>query len=161
MRLSLGVVEPAQPNIGSVDAGSPLLTVENQRGKKQIPPNLITPRVDYLLQVRGNSITGAGILGVDFLADHRTEAVRSDQIVVARLSDEVTVKCLKRRGGRIELLAENPDYPPNVINGPLAIEGLVVGLIRDGQTSTIDFASPRFREACPIQIKNYSDIISE
>ena len=128
------VEELGLPLIGSVAAGSPLLAVENQRGKIQIPPNLFSPRADYLLQVRGNSMTGAGILDGDLLAVHRTEDVRSGQIVVARLEDEVTVKRLKRRGGRIELLAENPDYAPIVVNGPLAIEGLVVGLIRDGRT---------------------------
>lgn len=60
--------------------------------------------------------------------------------VVARLGDEVTVKRLKRRGGRIELLAENPDYPPIVVNGPLFIEGLVVGLEsrREGSTKRLD-----------------------
>lgn len=62
-----------------------------------------------------------------------TAEARSGQIVVARLEDEVTVKRLKRRGGRVELIAENPDYAPIVINGPLAIEGLVVGLIRGGR----------------------------
>jgi len=122
------------PLIGSVAAGSPLLAVENQRGKIPIPPNLFSPRADYLLQVRGNSMTGAGILDGDLLAVHRTGDARSGQIVVARLGDEVTVKRLKRRGGRIDLLAENPDYPPIVVNGPLVIEGLVVGLIRDGRT---------------------------
>lgn len=54
-------------------------------------------------------MTGAGLLDGDLLAVHRTGDVRSGQIVVARLGDEVTVKRLKRRGGRIELLAENPD----------------------------------------------------
>jgi hypothetical protein len=51
------------PLIGSVAAGSPLLAVENQRGKIQISPDLFSPRADYLLQVRGNSMTGAGIFG--------------------------------------------------------------------------------------------------
>jgi SOS-response transcriptional repressor LexA len=30
-------------------------------------------------------------------------------------------------------MAENPDYAPIVVNGPLTIEGLVVGLIRGGR----------------------------
>jgi len=30
--------------------------------------------------------------------------------------------------------AENPDYAPIMVNSPLAFEGLVVGLIRDGRT---------------------------
>lgn len=122
------------PLIGSVAAGSPILAVENQLGKIQIPPTLFAPRADYLLQVRGNSMTGAGILDGDLLAVHRTEDVRNGQVVVARLEDEVTVKRLKRTGRRVELIAENPDYAPIVVEGPLAIEGLVVGLIRDGNS---------------------------
>jgi repressor LexA len=67
------------------------------------------------------------------LAVHRTAEARSGQIVVARLEDEVTVKRLQRRGGRVDLIAENPDYAPIVVKGSLVIEGLVVGLIRGGQ----------------------------
>lgn len=122
------------PLIGSVAAGSPLLAVENQLGKRQVNPALFSPRADYLLQVRGNSMTGVGILDGDLLAVHRTSEARSGQIVVARLGDEVTVKRLKRRGGRIELLAENPRYKPIVADSSLAIEGLVVGLIRTGES---------------------------
>ncbi|MBY0341166.1 MAG: repressor LexA, partial [Rhodocyclaceae bacterium] len=47
--------------------------------------------------------------------------------------DEVTVKRLSRREGRIELLAENPDYAPIPVDDSLVIEGLAVGLIRNGQ----------------------------
>jgi len=89
-------------------------------------------RADYLLQVRGNSMSGVGILDGDLLAVHRTAEAPSGQIVVARLEDEVTVKRLQRRGGRVELIAENPNFAPIVVNGPLTIEGLVVGLIRGG-----------------------------
>lgn len=120
------------PLIGSVAAGSPILAVENELGRLQIDPRLFAPRADYLLQVRGNSMTGAGILDGDLLAVHRTSEARSGQIIVARIEDEVTVKRLSRKGGRVELIAENPDYAPLVIRGPLAIEGLAVGLIRNG-----------------------------
>ena len=51
----------------------------------------------------------AGILDGDLLAIHRTEEVRSSQIIIARLEGGMTVKRLKRRGGRIELNAQNPD----------------------------------------------------
>jgi repressor LexA len=53
--------------------------------------------------------------------------------VIARLGDEVTVKRLKQRGSRVELIAENPDYKPIVVDlkrDPLAIEGIAVGVIR-------------------------------
>jgi repressor LexA len=120
------------PLIGSVAAGSPILAVENERGRLQIDPRLFTPRADYLLQVRGNSMTGAGILDGDLLAVHKTTEAKNGQIVVARIEDEVTVKRLRCRGTRIELVAENPDYPPIVVKGALALEGLAVGLIRNG-----------------------------
>lgn len=121
------------PLIGSVAAGSPLLAVENQLGKVQVNPALFSPRADYLLKVRGNSMIDAGILDGDLLVVHKTSEARSGQVVVARLEDEVTVKRLKRTGRRIELIAENPDYAPIVVEGPLAIEGIAVGLIRGGR----------------------------
>ncbi|MDE2598493.1 MAG: transcriptional repressor LexA [Rhodocyclaceae bacterium] len=121
------------PLIGSVAAGSPILAVENQRRRVQMDAGLFSPRADYLLQVRGNSMTGVGILDGDLLAVHKTAEARDGQIVVARLGDEVTVKRLSRRDGKVRLLAENPDYPPIVVDDTLAIEGLAVGLIRNGE----------------------------
>jgi repressor LexA len=122
------------PLIGSVAAGSPLLAVENQLGKVQVPPALFSPRADYLLKVRGNSMVDAGIFDGDLLAVHKTDEARSGQVVVARLDDEVTVKRLKRTGRRIELLPENSDYEPIAVEGrEFAIEGLAVGLIRGGK----------------------------
>lgn len=120
------------PLVGSVAAGSPILAVENQLGRIQLDSALFSPKADYLLKVRGNSMTGAGILDGDLLAVHKTSEARNGQIVVARLGDEVTVKRLHRKGARIELIAENPDYAPIVVEGPLDIEGLAVGLIRNG-----------------------------
>jgi repressor LexA len=120
------------PLIGSVAAGSPLLAVENQLGRMPMSANFFTPKADYLLKVRGNSMVDVGILDGDLLAVHKTSEARSGQIVVARLGEEVTVKRLKRSGKRIELIAENPDFAPIVVDGPLEIEGIAVGLIRDG-----------------------------
>lgn len=121
------------PLIGSVAAGSPLLAAENLRGHLQVDARLFNPRADYLLQVRGNSMTGVGILDGDLLAVHRADEARDGQIVVARLGDEVTVKRLSRRDGKVELLAENPDYEAIPVDDSLVIEGLAVGLIRNGQ----------------------------
>jgi repressor LexA len=77
----------------------------------------------------------AGILDGDLLAVHRTTEASNGQIVVARLGDEVTVKRFKRRGTMVELIAENRDFAPILINTrkeSLAIEGVAVGLIRGG-----------------------------
>ena len=117
--------------VGQVAAGSPILAQENIERHVRLDAALFSPRADYLLKVRGMSMKDAGILDGDLLAVHRSPEARTGQIVVARLGDEVTVKRLKRKGNRVELLAENPDYAPIVVDGPLAIEGLAVGLIRN------------------------------
>jgi repressor LexA len=125
------------PVIGRVAAGAPILAEEHVQGRYQVDPNLFTPRADYLLRVRGLSMRDAGILEGDLLAVHRTAEARSGQIVVARLGDEVTVKRLRRRGHAVQLEADNPEFAPielDLRRDALAIEGLVVGVIRNGKS---------------------------
>jgi repressor LexA len=125
------------PVIGRVAAGSPILAEEHVQGTYQVDPNLFTPRADYLLRVRGLSMRDAGILEGDLLAVHKTDDARTGQVVVARLGDEVTVKRLRRRGHAVTLLPENPDFEPievDLRSEPLAIEGIAVGVIRNGKS---------------------------
>ena len=128
------------PLVGRVAAGNPILAAEHIEAHVRLDPALFTPRADYLLRVRGQSMRDAGILDGDFLAVHRSSEARSGQIIVARLSgrsgDEVTVKRLKRRGGQLLLIAENPDFAPIVVDpkeASFAIEGVAVGLVRNGK----------------------------
>ena len=125
------------PVIGRVAAGSPILAEEHVVDRYQVDPNLFTPRADYLLRVRGMSMRDAGILEGDLLAVHRTQEARSGQIVVARLAEEVTVKRWRRRGHLVQLEAENPEFKPievDLRSEPLVIEGIAVGVIRNGKT---------------------------
>ena len=74
-----------------------------------------------------------GIYEGDYIAVKKTTQVRNNQIIVARIGDEVTVKRFSRKGRSVELLPENPDFDPIKVDGRLEnfhIEGLVVGLIR-------------------------------
>ena len=124
------------PLIGSVAAGSPMLAVENVQRRYTLDASLFRPRADFLLRVRGLSMINAGILDGDLLAVHRSSEARNGQIVVARLDDEVTVKRFRQHANMIELIAENPDFKPIVVNTDaqtLAIEGIAVGLIRGGE----------------------------
>ncbi len=121
------------PLIGKVAAGSPILAQQNVIKHPAIDPQMFRPRADYLLEVRGMSMRDAGILDGDWLAVHKQVTANSGQVVVARLGDEVTVKRLKLRGSRVELIAENPEFKPIVVDlkrEPLAIEGIAVGVIR-------------------------------
>ena len=81
------------------------------------------------------SMKDAGILDGDLVAVHRTPEVRSRQIIVARLDDEVTVKRYRQNGSLVSLLPENDEFEPIVVDlreQALVIEGVVVGVIRDG-----------------------------
>jgi repressor LexA len=121
------------PLIGKVAAGSPLLAQENVLATPSVDPGMFRPRADYLLEVRGLSMRDAGILEGDWLAVHKQAQAQSGQIVVARLGDDVTVKRLKMKGARAELIAENPDFAPIIVDlkrDPFAIEGIAVGVIR-------------------------------
>lgn len=125
----------ALPLVGRVAAGSPILAVENIESEIAVDARLFHPRADYLLRVRGDSMTGVGILDGDLLAVHRSASAEPGQIVVARLGDEVTVKRLQRDGGRVRLYAENPAYAPIEVGASedaFAIEGLAVGVVRTG-----------------------------
>jgi repressor LexA len=128
---------PGIPVIGRVAAGSPILAVQHIEGHYRIDPLLFKPRADYLLKVRGTSMRDAGILDGDLLAVHHTRDFRSGQIVIARLNDEVTVKRIRRQRHVVELIPENPAFKSLVVDlrrEPLIIEGIAVGIIRNGRT---------------------------
>lgn len=132
LRENLGI-----PVVGRVAAGSPILAEQHIQGRYQLDPALFKPRADYLLKVRGLSMRDAGILDGDLLAVHRTSEARSGQIVVARLGNEVTVKRFRRQGNQVQLLPENPGFEPILVDLKrdfFAIEGLGVGIIRNGKT---------------------------
>ena len=128
--------EQGLPLIGRVAAGSPILSEANIQARYRLDPALFKPRADYLLKVRGMSMRDAGILDGDLVAVHRTHEARPGQIVVARLHDEVTIKRLQRRGRHVELVAENPDFKPIVLDlrrDALVIERTCGGVIRNGR----------------------------
>ena len=110
--------------------------MENVQARYPLDASLFSPRADFLLRVRGLSMLNAGILDGDLPAIHRCAEAHNDQIVVARLDDEVTVKRYRRKGETVELIAENPDFSPIIVDTrlqALAIEGIAVGLIRTGE----------------------------
>lgn len=126
------------PVVGRVAAGQPILAEQHIDSHYQLDPRLFKPRVHYLLKVRGMSMRDAGILDGDLLAVHRTKNAQNGQIVVARLGDDVTVKRFKRKWkNQVWLLPENSDFEPLIVDSrsqELVIEGIAVGVIRQGTT---------------------------
>ena len=123
------------PIVGRVAAGNPILAEENIEDYCDLAAEFFKPRADYMLRVRGDSMIDAGIFDGDLLAVHKTTNVNNNDIVVARIEDEVTVKRFHRGRSKhmVSLLPENPDYSPievDLRDKNFAIEGLSVGLIR-------------------------------
>ena len=130
-------IQGTLPLVGRVAAGSPILAAQHIEGRYRVDPLLFTPRADYLLRVRGDSMRDAGVLDGDLLAVHSASEARNGQIVVARIGgiagDEVTVKRFRKRGRDIVLMPENAAFEPIVVDPrttPFAIEGIGVGLVR-------------------------------
>lgn len=123
------------PLVGRVAAGHPILSEEHIEDHLRVDPSMFNPVPHYLLRVEGMSMKNAGILDGDLVAVHRTPEVRNRQIVVARLEDEVTVKRYRQEGKIVWLLPENDDFAPIEVDlneEHLMIEGVVVGLLRNG-----------------------------
>ena len=129
-----GITQLVLPLIGLVAAGSPILAQAHIDTTYCVESNLFQSKPDYFLKVRGMSMRDAGILDGDLLAVQSTREARNGQLIVARLGDDVTVKRLRRTAHSIELLPDNPDYPTITVRPgePFEIEGLAVGLIRNG-----------------------------
>ncbi|MEI6860397.1 MAG: transcriptional repressor LexA [Shewanella sp.] len=123
------------PLIGQVAAGEPILAQEHIEQHYQVDPSIFRPSADFLLRVRGDSMKNIGILEGDLLAVHKISQAKNGQVVVARVEDDVTVKRFEKKGSMVYLHAENEDYAPIVVDltsQSLSIEGLAVGVIRNG-----------------------------
>ena len=119
------------PLLGRVQAGDLVAAVEEPDGGyiAAHAPGLGAEL--FALRVRGESMTGAGILEGDVVVVRRTPAAEPGDIVVALVGDEATVKRLRRVRGRFELHPENPEFSPIVpAPGALSILGVVVEVRR-------------------------------
>lgn len=123
------------PVIGDVAAGAPIFATQHIQQYVSVDHSLFSDKADFLLKVKGDSMINIGIFEQDLLAIKRTQTARNNEIVVARIDDDVTVKRFQQHGATVSLIAENNDYQPIEVDLQtqiFAIEGVVVGLIRQG-----------------------------
>jgi repressor LexA len=83
----------------------------------------------FALEVRGDSMVGAGILNRDLVILEITEPRHRD-IVAALIDGAATLKRFLIEGGKPFLRAENPEYPDLIPAHELVIQGVFRGLIR-------------------------------
>jgi repressor LexA len=130
-RVQAAAAMPKLPLLGQIAAGAPLLADENVEDEIAVPETL---RGDFLLRVRGDSMTEAGILDGDIVVVRRAQDARNGEIVVAlagddEAADEATVKTFYREKGRVRLQPENASLEP-IYADHVQILGKVVGVFR-------------------------------
>jgi repressor LexA len=118
----------AVPIVGNVAAGVPILAEQNIEDHLMLSPD-IAQEGWFLLKVRGDSMVNAAILDGDLVLVRPKQEASNGEIVVALVEDEATVKRFHRENGRIELIAENPNYAP-IVPDSLRIVGDVRAVIR-------------------------------
>lgn len=119
------------PILGNVSAGTPILAVENIEGFVQIDPEFTGLTGEFFgLYVRGNSMTGAGIMDGDVVVVRKQDHSDVGSIVVALLDEEVTVKRLQKDSEGLHLFPENPSYEPIRCDENTRVIGQVVSLMR-------------------------------
>lgn len=121
------------PLVGLVTAGQPILAQENTLYDIQVDNKLFPSGKDdsFLLRVRGDSMFDAGIFDGDMIVVSPTPQAELNEIVVALIGEEATVKRFAYLDGEPYLFPENDAFDPIPFNQEdCSIIGKVVGLIR-------------------------------
>ena len=118
------------PLLGSVAAGVPILAAENYDGNIVLHQSMIRKNKKYFaLKIKGDSMSGAGILEGDTAIIEKQNTVRNGEIAVAVIDEAVTLKRFYRESSRIKLQAENPAYKP-IYSKDVKILGRLFTIIR-------------------------------
>lgn len=120
------------PMIGTIGAGLPILAEENIEGYIEILDYL---RADYVLQFKGDSMIGVGMLDGDLAICRETTVPLSGQIIVA-LRDkgsisEATLKFYMDENGQPSLRAANPAFADIDYTNEYRTAGIMVALVRE------------------------------
>ena len=117
--------------LGDVQAGFPSPAEEELADAISLDEYLITDKQStFLLKVSGRSMTGAGINPGDLVLVERGREPRQNDIVVACVDNEWTIKRYIKRGRKIILKPENPRFRPIFPRQDLTFGGVVIGVIR-------------------------------
>jgi DNA polymerase V len=96
----------------SVPAGFPSPADDHIEGRLDLNEHLVRrPAATFFVRVSGHSMRDAGIFDGDLLVIDRSVSPKSDDIVIASIHGELTVKRLQQTGNEWRLAPANPDYP--------------------------------------------------
>ncbi len=88
------------------------------------------PQATYLLRVQGESMIDAGLLPGDAVLVERREEAKTEDIVIAEVDGDWTMKVFRKRGRRVVLEPANHNFPTIVPKQHLRITAVVIAVIR-------------------------------
>jgi repressor LexA len=122
------------PVAGSVPAGRPEIPGGETGRSLVLDESLFGGRGDFILEVKGDSMTGDHIVSGDLIVVRKADRCEPGSLVVALVDGEATVKRYVRSGSHVILEPANPAYAPIVFGDEdsrdCVILGTVVGVIR-------------------------------
>jgi len=122
-----------KPILGEVAAGNPLTIYPDAIDTVELPTIARMPKDSFLLRVKGDSLKDAYIFNGDIVIVNPNLEPKNGQIVAAVLDDAAVVKRFYKKKNEIELVSENPEYKPIVIDKKhpsFKLVGIVVGVYR-------------------------------
>jgi len=122
-----------KPVLGEVAAGNPLTIYPDAIDTVELPTIARMPKDSFLLRVKGDSLKDAYIFSGDIVIVNPNLEPKNGQIVAAVLDDAAVVKRFYKKKNEIELVSENPDYKPIIIEKKypsFKLVGIVIGVYR-------------------------------
>jgi len=117
------------PLVGTIAAGLPIEAIEN-RDVLDLEEMFMSPYGNYVLRVKGDSMTGDCIADGDLVVCEKRQTARDGETVVALVNgEEATLKRFFKTTRGIRLEASNPKYKP-IVSKDVQIQGVVVGVMR-------------------------------
>lgn len=121
------------PLIGCVQAGKPLLAVENIERHINIDPSIARTDGMFFLRVQGDSMIDAHIKPGDLALIRPQKQIDQGDVAVVRVGDEATLKYFFKEKNRIRLQPANRAYDPIYLyeNDDAEVIGKVAGILRE------------------------------
>ena len=134
------------PMLGRIAAGAPILAEENVDYVVPLPQLLVGSGPLFMLEVRGDSMIGCGILDGDLVVVRSQPDAENNEIVACLVDgEEATVKRLEKTDGKVVLHSENPAYEPMIFTSGVEVLGKVVTVLRKLSSPRSRFGQGSFR----------------
>jgi len=119
------------PVLGEIPAGGPVLSEEYIKTWMEVGGDIADNAEDFfLLEVSGNSMIEAGIFEGDLVVVDKNKEAKHEDVVVALIDGDNTLKRYIKEGNKVYLKAENKEYSDIYPENDLSVQGVVTTLIR-------------------------------